>query len=77
MDQLMLDVTSIDCKVGDEVFVFGQDEYCSTEQIAKINQTINYEVVCAVGERVPRVYLKGGKVVSYQDNLIDVNKEFN
>ena len=77
MDQLMLDVTNIDCKVGDEVFVFGQDELCSTEQIAKINQTINYEVVCAVGERVPRVYIKGGKVVEYQDNLIDTNKEFN
>ncbi len=77
MDQLMLDVTDIDCKVGDEVFVFGQDELCSAEQIAKINQTINYEVVCAVGERVPRVYIKGGKVVEYQDNLIDTNKEFN
>ena len=77
MDQLMLDVTNIDCKVGDEVFVFGQDELCSTEQIAFINQTINYEVVCAVGQRVPRVYIKGGKVVSYQDSLVDIDKEFN
>lgn len=76
MDQLMIDVTNADCKVGDEVLVFGQDELCSTEQIAKINQTINYEVVCAVGERVPRVYIKEGKVVDYKDNLIDL-KEFN
>ncbi len=69
MDQLIVDVTDIDCKINDEVLVFGQDELCSADEIARINNTINYEVVCAVGQRVPRIFVKDGKVVGIQDKI--------
>ncbi|WP_105615010.1 alanine racemase [Vallitalea okinawensis] len=61
MDQFMIDVTHIkDIKVGDEVVLFGRqgDQMISFEDIASLMGTINYEVICMVGKRVPRGYLK-------------------
>ncbi|MBR6401097.1 MAG: alanine racemase [Firmicutes bacterium] len=66
MDQIMLDVTHIkDIKMGDEVTVMGccGDKCVSAEELADIASTINYEIVCNVGKRVPRVYLRGKKVI--------------
>lgn len=66
MDQVMLDVTHIDdIKMGDEVTVMGPcgDKEVSAEELAAISGTINYEIVCNVGKRVPRVYIRGGKVL--------------
>ena len=40
------------------------------DNIARANQTINYEIVCAVGERVPRVYKKDGITVAVVDNIV-------
>ncbi|TQI68620.1 alanine racemase [Clostridium sp. KNHs216] len=66
MDQLMLNVTSIpDVKEGDVVTVFGRDgDACVTlEELAGYNSTINYELVCMISKRVPRIYYKDGKEV--------------
>ena len=66
MDQLMLDVTDIDdVKTGMTVTVFGKDgaEMLSVDELAKLNETINYEMICIVGKRVPRVFLEDGKPV--------------
>ncbi len=63
MDQMMVDVTEIECAVGDEVLIFGNDEKCSADEIAAINNSINYEVVCSVGERVPRFFVKDGELI--------------
>lgn len=66
MDQMMIDVTHIDnITMGDEVVVLGcQGDKCvSAEELAKLESTINYEVVCNVGKRVPRVYIKNGEVI--------------
>jgi len=52
MDQCMIDVTDINCQVGDEVCIFGQEQ--SADVFAAAAQTINYEVTCIVGKRVPR-----------------------
>lgn len=63
MDQTMLDVTGIDdVRSGDEVIVFGTGENGepTVDAIAENTGTINYEVVCIVGKRVPRVYYKNG-----------------
>ncbi len=61
MDQLMLDVSNIpDVKMGDEVTVFGGEAY-SVDDFAKANGTINYEIICSVGRRVPRVFIQSGK----------------
>ena len=71
MDQLVVDVTDIDnVKIGDEVVVFGSEPAMTAQEIAKLNGTIPYEVVCSVGMRVPRIYLYNGKTVYLQDYLI-------
>ena len=69
MDQLLLDVSEIDCQVGDVVTVFGADRICSADSIAARNGTINYEIICAVGERVPRAYIRNGQIRDWQDSI--------
>lgn len=59
MDQCMLDVTDVPgVKTGDEIPLFGVAGL-SIDAIANALGTINYEVVCMVGKRVPRVYRRG------------------
>lgn len=55
MDLCMVDVTSGDCKVGDEVVVFENNDDIS--RLAALASTINYEIVCSVKNRVPRKYI--------------------
>lgn len=69
MDQLMLDVSEIDCEVGDVVTVFGADTICSADAIARRNGTINYEIICAIGERVPRAFIENGIITEWQDSI--------
>ncbi|WP_110112687.1 alanine racemase [Bacillus sp. CGMCC 1.16541] len=62
MDQTMIDVTKIDnINIGDEVTIFGYDDnsFQSVDEVAEIMGTINYEVVCLIGKRVPRMYKPG------------------
>ena len=64
MDQLMLDVTHIpDVEEGDVVTVFGRDggAFLPVEEVSSLDQTINYETVCQITKRVPRIY-RGGKL---------------
>lgn len=61
MDQCMVDISHIPhAQVGDEVVLIGtqEKEVISVEEIAEILETINYEVVCMVGKRIPRVYIE-------------------
>ena len=61
MDQCMLQMDHIqDAEIGDEVVLIGrqgEDEITATE-IAEDWGTINYEVICGLASRMPRVYLK-------------------
>lgn len=60
MDQFMVDVSDIpDVEVGDEVVVFGKqgDNELPIEELAQLMDTINYEVMCMIGKRVPRIYI--------------------
>lgn len=59
MDQTVLDVGNINVSVGDEVVVFGEQNGCSItiDDIARSMNTINYEVVTTIMERVPRIYV--------------------
>ena len=66
MDQLMLDVTEIPgVEEGDVVTVFGRDgeAFLPVDELAALNDTIHYEMVCLVGKRVPRIYWKHGKQI--------------
>lgn len=62
MDQTMLDVTTVpNVQLDDEVVLFGQSQgaHLSMDEMASWINTINYEVVCSVGKRVPRIYERG------------------
>ena len=62
MDMCMIDLTgkpSVD--VGSEVEIFGKSN--SINKMAQEAQTIPYELTCAVSKRVPRFYIKNGKIV--------------
>ena len=64
MDQCMADITGINVKQWDEVVLMGKqgNEEITADEIAKEIGTISYEVFCMVSKRVPRVYIKNGKV---------------
>ncbi len=62
MDQFMVDVTDVPgVQTGDEVIIMGSDgvNTISADDIAAATGTINYEIVCAFGQRLPKVYLNG------------------
>lgn len=65
MDQTMLDVTDIEnVNIGDEVIVFGDGSHGerTADDLAKVSGTINYEVICIVSKRVPRLFVEHGKI---------------
>lgn len=73
MDQCMVDISEIDgVHIEDEVVLMGKmgGEEISAEDIAKLIGTINYEVVCMVDKRVPRVYIKNGNIVKVVNHLL-------
>ena len=57
MDMCMIDVTGIDCKEEDEVFIFYDQK--STYQLSNLLQTIPYEILSSISPRVKRLFLKG------------------
>ena len=66
MDQCMLDVTDIKgAHEGMSVTVFGHDNgaFLPVEEFASLSGTINYETVCLIGKRVPRVFQSGGQTI--------------
>lgn len=69
MDQTMIDVTDIpDVKIGDVVTIYSDEIEggSSVEQAALQIGTINYELLCAIGTRVPRIYIEDGKKTEIQ-----------
>ena len=61
MDQCMIDVTDVpNVKLGDEVILMGSDGDLSilADEIGDKTGTINYEIVCAFGQRLPKVYIR-------------------
>lgn len=66
MDQFMVDVSDIEgVSEGDTAVLIGSsgNQHISVEEIAGHMGTINYEVVCQLGKRIPRVYVREGKPV--------------
>lgn len=57
MDQIMVYLGSDECNVGDEVLILGGTGACSAYAWADLLGTITYEVTCAIGNRVKRVYI--------------------
>ena len=74
MDQLMVDVTHIpETKLEDTVILIGKsgDAQITVEQLAAAADSFNYELVCGISRRVPRIYVSGGKIVNEVRYLLD------
>lgn len=71
MDQLILDVSDIDCKVGDTVTIFDSSSEHTATDLAQANGTIPYEIICSVGKRVPRAFIKDGNIVDWSDAIYE------
>ena len=74
MDQMMVDVTHIPgVQVGDRVTLVGTDgeEAITMEQISAQADSFNYEFVCGISRRVPRLYVQGGKTIHTVHYLLD------
>lgn len=73
MDQMMADVTGIPAAEGDEVTLIGRDgeEEIKVETLAALGGGFHYEIICDLGKRIPRVYLKNKKVIACKDYFSD------
>ena len=72
MDQFMVDVTHIpEVREGDKVTLIGRDaeEQILVEHLGDLSGRFSYELVCCIGNRVPRVYMRKGKPVAIKDYL--------
>ena len=78
MDQMMVDVTDIpDVKIGDKAVLIGRsgDEKITVDYLAQLTGTLNYEIICGISRRTPRVYFRGGKPVSEVHYLLDTQEK--
>ena len=72
MDQCMIDLSGFsDVKIGEEVVVIGRQgaEEITADEVGARYGTIGYEVVCAVSQRVPRFFFRGGSVAGMRNYL--------
>ena len=64
MDQMMVDVTGLDVKVGDTAELYSDTiDEIKADNIADMLGTIGYELLCLVSKRVPRAAVRDGKIV--------------
>lgn len=79
MDQFMVDVTGIvDAAEDDEVTLIGRDGdgFISVEELAGTGGGFHYEIICGIGKRVPRVYIRDGRVIGKKDYFNDIYEGF-
>ena len=65
MDQFMVDVTDIpDAGFMDQVTLIGEDgeDRITVVDLAELSGRFNYEFVCCLGKRIPRIYKRGGEI---------------
>jgi len=70
MDQFMVDVTEIEnVEQGDIVTIIGRDgdALISVEEAADMANSFNYEFICNIGKRVPRIYYKNNQIYEIRD----------
>jgi alanine racemase len=78
MDMCVADVTDVpDVEVGDEIVLIGRqgDEEIPAEEVAALCDTMNYEILCGIAARVPRVYLREGQAVAVESLLAAASQE--
>jgi alanine racemase len=78
MDMCMVDVSDIpDVALDDEVVIIGRqgEEEISADEVAELCGTISYEILCGISARVPRLYLRQGRIVSRQTLVLGLQDE--
>ncbi len=65
MDLTLVDLGEVPAEVGDEVVLFGDqgDDPITIEDVARWSETLPYEIMCTIGKRVTRIYVRGGRPV--------------
>jgi len=75
MDQCIVDITDVEgeVKILDEVVVFGGQNgaFLPVEATADAMGTINYEILCMVARRIPRIYFEDGQIAEVKNYLIE------
>ena len=56
MDSFMIDVSNVECNVGDCVYIFDND-LVTVDEVASICETISYEIISTISDRVPRIFV--------------------
>ena len=72
MDQMMIDITGVENpQIGDEIVLAGtqQEETISLAEVGEFAGTSDTEYICRQGQRLPKVYLEGGRVVERIDSF--------
>ena len=75
MDQFMIDLSSIpEAELNDKVTLIGEDgsHRITLEKLGELSGRFNYEFACDLGNRIPRLYFREGKVVAEKDYYDDV-----
>ncbi len=70
MDQFMVDISEIpEAMDGDKVTLLGTDgtERITAEELGELSGRFNYEFVCDLGKRIPRVYIQHGEITEVRD----------
>ena len=76
MDQTMLDITDIEnVQENTQVTVFGKDNEAEVkvEELAELAHTVNYEILCLISKRIPRVYIKNGEKIGQLNYICPSN----
>ena len=78
MDQIMVDVTGGQVEEGDEVVLIGKsgDLQITAEEISALAGSFNYEFVCGLGRRVPRIYFRNGQPEEVRDYFSAALQDF-
>lgn len=79
MDQFMVDVTDIPGVLeDDEVTLIGGDGagFISVEELAVLGGGFHYEIICGIGKRVPRVYMRDNRIIGKKDYFNDIYEGF-
>jgi len=74
MDQCMIELNDVDAQPGDVVTLFGRDgdSMITIDEVANYVDTINYEVVCMIDKRVPRVYTRNNEIIQIRDYVLEL-----
>lgn len=78
MDMCMADVTDVpDAAEGDDVVIIGRqgDQEISAADVAELCGTISYEILCGISARVPRLYMRSGRLVGVETLTSPLSQE--